>query len=270
MSQPISTNARALLDTIRLAEGTWRGGKEEGYSVKFGGGLDDWRKGRSDRVVHGNGYSSQAHGAYQFMGDTWNGITKKLGMDPSDFSPAAQDRAAIGLIRQRGVNPDEPITPEGWAKLAPEWASLPTLEGKSYYGQPVKARGDLERFYQSRLGANPGNDVSAAGGGQPAAVSAVSGQGLVQPPTDQGPDLLSTIAMIRGGGGATPAGLSPENTAAAMVLQQQEQALSGGTMLDSLRQLMGNRQPETRQRMAGRPGAGFFNRLASLSGLLSF
>lgn len=43
------------------------------------------------------------------------------------------------------------LTAEVLARLAPEWASLPTLEGVSHYGQPVKDRSELQRFYQREL-----------------------------------------------------------------------------------------------------------------------
>jgi hypothetical protein len=63
------------------------------------------------------------------------------------MAPERQDLAALKLIRQRGVDPDvDPINPQTVAKLAPEWASLPTLEGKSYYGQPVRSFGELSNF----------------------------------------------------------------------------------------------------------------------------
>ena len=35
----ITPERRALLDTIRYAEGTWRGGRPEGYRVIYGGSL---------------------------------------------------------------------------------------------------------------------------------------------------------------------------------------------------------------------------------------
>ena len=35
--------------------------------------------------------------------------------------------------------------------LAPEWASFPTLAGRSYYGQPVKAYAKLRTFYDVNL-----------------------------------------------------------------------------------------------------------------------
>ena len=37
------------------------------------------------------------------------------------------------------------------ARLAPEWASFPTLAGSSFYGQPVKRLNDLRRFYEQNL-----------------------------------------------------------------------------------------------------------------------
>ena len=43
------------------------------------------------------------------------------------------------------------MTPQLAAKLAPEWASFPTLRGRSYYGQPVKPFANLQSFYQVNL-----------------------------------------------------------------------------------------------------------------------
>ena len=37
------------------------------------------------------------------------------------------------------------------AMLAPEWASFPTLAGRSYYGQPVKKYTRLKSFYNVNL-----------------------------------------------------------------------------------------------------------------------
>jgi hypothetical protein len=36
-------------------------------------------------------------------------------------------------------------------RLAPEWASLPTRAGVSYYRQPVKAHAELYRFYDQEV-----------------------------------------------------------------------------------------------------------------------
>jgi lysozyme len=43
------------------------------------------------------------------------------------------------------------MTPQLAAKLAPEWASFPTLRGRSYYGQPVKRFTNLQSFYKVNL-----------------------------------------------------------------------------------------------------------------------
>ena len=43
------------------------------------------------------------------------------------------------------------LSPTLAAKLAPEWASFPTLAGRSYYGQPVKKYARLRSFYDVNL-----------------------------------------------------------------------------------------------------------------------
>ncbi len=147
MTTPISPQAAALLRVIRHAEGT---AGPKGYSTKFGGGQFDLSKGHPNQIVKSeNGYYSAAAGAYQFMPDTWRGVSSKLKLP--DFSPRSQDLGALQLIRARGVDPDQPLTPQSLNKLAPEWASLPTLKGTSYYGQPVKAVKELLNIYQQNL-----------------------------------------------------------------------------------------------------------------------
>ena len=140
----ISPNARRWLDTISFAEGTW-GGEAPRYAITFGyQPIADLSK-HPNRVVKSGGYASAAAGAYQFMPQTWEGVRSKLGL--RDFSPVSQDLGALELIRQRGVDPDrDPITPETLAKLSGEWASIPTLSGKSAYGQPVKPAEQLIKF----------------------------------------------------------------------------------------------------------------------------
>jgi len=149
--QPTSQE-RALLNALRFGEGT---AGENGYRTMFGGGLFDPSKGHPDRVVRSGGYASAAAGAYQFMPDTWNEWAPKSGVDPRDFSPGAQDAVALNLIYgKRGVKPEEVaagLTPQLVAKLAPEWASLPKLDGKSYYNQPVKSFTELKKVYDRHL-----------------------------------------------------------------------------------------------------------------------
>jgi hypothetical protein len=145
-----------------------------------------------NQVNRGGGYASAAAGAYQFLPATWDGAAKKLGLQ--DFSPANQDAAALQLIRDRGVDPDKPLTRETLAKLAPEWASLPTLQGASYYGQPVKAADKLLSYYQERLG----------GGGATMAPSAAPATAAPAPTSSQpGFSLGNLAAGILGDGGRT-------------------------------------------------------------------
>lgn len=144
MSDGISPNARRWLNTIAFAEGTWGDGAPR-YDITFGyQPIKDLSR-HPDRVVHGNGYSSAAAGAYQFMPATWERAQRALGL--KNFGPQSQDQAALQLLRWRGVDPDrDPITRETVAKVAGEWASLPTLEGRSAYGQPVKSFEALQKF----------------------------------------------------------------------------------------------------------------------------
>jgi hypothetical protein len=106
-------------------------------------------------------YASSAAGAYQFLTPTWRGVSQQEGL--KDFGPRSQDLGALRLIRQRGVDPArDPITPQTIAKLAPEWASLPTLQGRSFYGQPVKSYGTLVNFLKQQGGFVPQNVAPAA------------------------------------------------------------------------------------------------------------
>lgn len=148
----ITPERRALLNTIRFAEGTWAGGDDIGYRIMFGGGLMPSLDRHPDRVVRTARYASAAAGAYQFMPFTWDLVTRSLGV--AQFGPHVQDQGALFLIQRRGALAlaDQGLfTPLLAAKLAPEWASFPTLAGRSYYGQPVKRYHDLRRFYEDNL-----------------------------------------------------------------------------------------------------------------------
>jgi muramidase (phage lysozyme) len=141
--------AQGLLRMLRFAEGTERGGQDS-YRVMFGGSLAPDLKQHPDKVMKGR---STAAGAYQFLTPTWQQQQKKLGL--GSFGPVEQDIAALDLARQRTMGlgglsylQKQGLTPEFVAALAPEWASLPTKEGKSYYGQPVKSYSELQKTYQ--------------------------------------------------------------------------------------------------------------------------
>ena len=148
---PITAERRALLNTIRYAEGTWIGGREEGYRVLYGGGRVD-RLDRHPEITVRRRYVSAAAGAYQFLPATWREASSRLRLP--DFGPRSQDQAALHLIQKRGaLGPFDQrgLTPEVLARLAPEWASLPAHHGGSWYGQPVKTVAELQRFYSDEL-----------------------------------------------------------------------------------------------------------------------
>lgn len=143
---------RAMLNTIRYSEGTWVNGHPMGYQMLFGGSYFPRMDRHPDRVMYSSRYASAAAGAYQFMPPTWDMVSRALSL--TDFQPISQDQGALFLIKRRGalalVDRGE-FTPELTARLAPEWASFPTLAGSSYYGQPVKRFADLKRFYEDNL-----------------------------------------------------------------------------------------------------------------------
>jgi muramidase (phage lysozyme) len=165
--------AQGLLRMLRFAEGTERGGQDS-YRVMFGGSLAPDLKQHPDKVMKGR---STAAGAYQFLTPTWQQQQKKLGL--GSFGPVEQDIAALDLVRQRTMGlgglsylQKQGLTPEFVAALAPEWASLPTKEGKSYYGQPVKSYSELQKTYQQgrqplsgeqAQGATTGQETSSTG-----------------------------------------------------------------------------------------------------------
>lgn len=139
---------QGLLRMIRVGEGT---SGPQGYQTMFGGGTFDTSKGwrHPDRVVRSGGYASSAAGAYQFLTPTWQSAQRTLGL--SSFDPASQDLAALYLAKQRGALD---VLQKGGKlvdvmdRIAPEWASIPTREGRSYYGQPVKSVSDLSKAYE--------------------------------------------------------------------------------------------------------------------------
>ena len=155
MGRPVTPAERQWLNLISFAEGTWTSQGPK-YNTMFGGGQFKDLSRHPDKVVRTPGYASAAAGAYQFMPGTWGGVSKKLGL--RDFGPQAQDLAAIQLMRARGVDPaTAAITPANVAKLAPEWASLPTMRGGSYYGQPSKSFSTLSNFVKKSGGVVPQN-----------------------------------------------------------------------------------------------------------------
>lgn len=156
----ITPERRALLNTIRFAEGTWKQGQLVGYRVLYGGGTFSNLQ-RHPEIEVRRRYTSAAAGAYQFLPGTWKSIAAQLNLP--DFGPSSQDQAALLLVERRGALSRfdrEGLSAEVLARLAPEWSSLPTQSGGSFYGQPVKSLNELQRFYQSELNRQRG--LSAA------------------------------------------------------------------------------------------------------------
>jgi len=147
----LTPERRALLNTIRYAEGTWQDGTDQGYQVMYGGGKFQDLSRHPETVVVKR-YASAAAGAYQFLPATWKGVAKELKLD--SFEPQHQDQAALHLIKRRGALQEvdrSGLTKAAMARLAPEWASFPNISGRSAYGQPVKSHQELSRFYSENL-----------------------------------------------------------------------------------------------------------------------
>jgi muramidase (phage lysozyme) len=148
----LTPERRALLNTIRYAEGTWSRGQDHGYRIMFGGSMMPSLERHPNRVNYSGGYASAAAGAYQFMPFTWALASRALQL--VGFGPDVQDQAALFLIQRRGalaLADQGEFSPALAAKLAPEWASFPTLAGRSYYGQPVQRYTVLRTFYERNL-----------------------------------------------------------------------------------------------------------------------
>ena len=147
----ITPERRALLNTIRYAEGTWKDGHDLGYRILYGGGQFQDLSRHPDRVVVKR-YASAAAGAYQFLPGTWQDVSRSLEL-PS-FAPEHQDQAALHLVEKRGALQEvdqNGLTHTAMNSLAPEWASFPTHAGHSAYGQPVKSHAELLAFYNANL-----------------------------------------------------------------------------------------------------------------------
>jgi len=178
---------KALLDTISFAEGT---SGPEGYRTMFTGKLFDTTRGwlHPDTVNTGGGYSSTAAGRYQMLTPTYEMAARATGT--RGFTPADQDLQAVYLLDNRKAL--EPLLQGEDVgsvinMLAPEWASLPTRQGRSFYNQPVKAIGELKNYYGTRVADNLKDKYT--GTGNLASVSKPLGERLTEIVESRGADI---------------------------------------------------------------------------------
>lgn len=168
----LTPRRRALLATIRYAEGTWTNGSARGYQLLYGGGHFPSLS-RHPQITVRRRYVSAAAGAYQFLPPTWHQVARRLGL--RDFGPRNQDMAALYLVERRGVLATldrEGLNGRVLDRLAREWASLPNRQGASVYGQPVKTAQELQQFYASSLQraiSQPDSNGQPSANGQPKA-----------------------------------------------------------------------------------------------------
>lgn len=125
-----SPNVTAFLRLIRAGESSQT---DRAYRTMFGGSTFDDFDDHPRITNRAVGLASTAAGAYQFLSKTWDECRDALGL--LDFSPGAQDLAAVYLVRRRGALADVLAgrIEQAITKCNREWASLPG----SPYGQPV-------------------------------------------------------------------------------------------------------------------------------------
>ena len=135
-------NVRKLLDVIASAEGV-----RHGYNTIFGnerfGNLSRHPNVRKQfKQTDGKINETTAAGRYQFLKDTWDGLSRQYGL--KDFSPQSQDIGAIGLIMQKGALGDvlKGNYQAAIQKLGGTWASLPS----SPYAQPKRSQAEINKL----------------------------------------------------------------------------------------------------------------------------
>lgn len=217
---------QGMLKALRYAEGTTKS-----YGTIFGGNVvKELEEGKltvqevinmadtgklpqrlGGGSVPGYGKGSKATGAYQFMPGTLEGLIKQGALDPNEmFTNKVQDRAALQLAANRGVTADL-LKKEGFSanvanKLAPEWASVPTLSGRSYYGQPVKSLSSLQNIYKQSVSATITPQKGTMGGPSvdPSKIApetkATLATNIAQPPPSQSEPQVNIMSLDMTGG----------------------------------------------------------------------
>lgn len=126
-------NVLKFLNLIARAEGT----EKYGYNTAFGGDyFGDLSQHpnikKNFKQTDGKVNSSGASGRYQFLNSTWNGLSKKYGLE--DFGAVNQDLGAIALITENGALKDVQSGnfKKAIDKLGNIWASFPSSPYKQH------------------------------------------------------------------------------------------------------------------------------------------
>lgn len=136
-------NVKAFLDVIGYAEGTGDSYDIMFTHARFYGFADHPRQIRCSY-----GLCSDAAGRYQFLSTTWDNLAGRLGL--GSFSPENQDRAAVQLLKDKGVY-NTIVNIAGYGDferaaygVSTTWASFPG----SPYGQPTHSTSQLYEVFQ--------------------------------------------------------------------------------------------------------------------------
>ena len=174
-------NARDYLNMLAASEGTATQGNN-GYNIMFRGGVfNDYSAHPNQRHEYidkqGRKGVSTAAGRYQFLKGTYDGVAKQLGI--TDFSPESQDKVAIALMLQKGVDfNDGADLASNVGRINNVWTSLAGSTLGAQYHSTRDPQFLLNAFNQSRAarGAQP---VTTTWGGttyqSPAGYSTTSG-----------------------------------------------------------------------------------------------
>jgi hypothetical protein len=227
-----TTEQRAMLDTISMAEGT------PSYGTIYGGAvvpelekgeltIDEVLEMQRTGMVRGrnvgykqDGYDSDATGRYQFMSYVLREEMQKQGISGDTlFTPELQDKMILERIRRmRGVTP-ELLAKEGMSDkvidmLAPEFASFPNLMGDrrygygtSYYGQGGKSASTIKDTFNRSLQ----RQVQPA----PAPQSQSARDAFIPPPRKKASNMIMPGAMNIASAPRRPRlDIAPENVSA--------------------------------------------------------
>lgn len=199
-------NARDYLNMLASSEGT-AGRGDRGYNVMFRGDLiNDYS--RHPNMMHtytdknGKQGGSTAAGRYQFLYKTYNEMAKRLGI--TDFSPESQDKVAIALMLEKGVDfSDGADFGRNVAKINNVWTSL---AGSSLGMQHHSVRSfqqNLDAFNQSRhsRGLSPVTSFwdKTTYQTDPASLTTGMSQADMQKMTAQANSYLESLGLPQGG-----------------------------------------------------------------------